>query len=255
MPQRFCRHCGVRIADEAARYCPECGRELSPRSPSAETPEGRQPSDREGEAPQPPEAAGPAGVAPGDAGPGEPREEPRVGPETPLEQAAEDVQRQEGGVPADDVRRCPHCGEAVYEVEQVCWNCRGRLLPSESEAEPTPRPGAPMTGQPTRPAPAQRPAAPPAPPEVMSTAWWAFGLGLASVLTCGALGLLGIVAIWLGVGASRRGAGPVAVAGIVFGVVGTLLLVGWALGLTLYLSRMAPPEYVLNQLAELVMTC
>ncbi|MGC9320522.1 MAG: hypothetical protein ACP5KN_20985, partial [Armatimonadota bacterium] len=166
------------------------------------------------------------------------------------------IQHQEGAVPADGVRRCPHCGEAVYEVEQVCWNCRGRLLPAE-QAEPTPTPGAPMTGQPTGPAPAQRPAAPPAPPEVMSTAWWAFGLGLASVLTCGALGLLGIAAIWLGVSASRRGAGPVAVAGLVFGIVGSILLLAWALGLTLVLSGVmqAPPEYVLNPLFELVTTC
>ena len=65
--------------------------------------------------------------------------------------------------------------------------------------------------------------------EVSGAAWWAFGLGLASVFTCGLLGILGPFAIWLGVGANRRGGGPVAVAGIVFGILGTLILIVWLL--------------------------
>jgi hypothetical protein len=61
----------------------------------------------------------------------------------------------------------------------------------------------------------------------MTTAYWALGLGLASVLTCGVFGFLGPFALWLGIRATREGAGPIAVAGLVLGVLGTLMLGAW----------------------------
>ncbi|MGC9320050.1 MAG: hypothetical protein ACP5KN_18610, partial [Armatimonadota bacterium] len=78
MPQRFCRHCGIRIADEAARHCPQCGRELSSRSPSPETPGAPRPPDREAEAAQSPPAAGPPAVAPEEIEPRGTHQEPRI---------------------------------------------------------------------------------------------------------------------------------------------------------------------------------
>lgn len=219
MPQRFCPNCGVRVDDETARFCPQCGRTLPPTPPeSAPEPDRpqRPPTGREAPAEQP---------------------SAERAPHRPTES------REAGGV----VRRCPHCGEALYPDERVCWAC-GRPVDVPEAPEPAegPRPEAPGPGEPggvpQRGGPAAegppaeaaqpaRPAAPEVPDEVMALAWWSLGLGLAGVFTCGALGLLGVVAIWLGIRALNRGAGWVAVVGIVFGALGTLMFIGWAIAL------------------------
>lgn len=77
----------------------------------------------------------------------------------------------------------------------------------------------------------------------MSDAYWALGLGLASALTCGLGFILGPIALWLGIRALRRGAGPVAVAGIVFGAIGTFVgLIVWGALVILVIARGAPRE-------------
>ncbi len=250
MPERFCPNCGEPVGD--ARFCPNCGEPLDA-APEAEEPEPETPpSSQDAEPPPPPpeEEAPPAteddlGVAPDELESHGPHQEPEVAGETPLEQAAEDI-RQSEAVAADGQRRCPYCGEAVYEGETVCWACKRRIEepqePQETEQGPVaePEPGAPVA-RPSEAAPpstASRPQAPPgAEPtaEARSYAWWSFGLGLVSVFTCGALGLLGIAAIWLGVIAHRKDAGPMAVAGIVFGALGLLMLLAWIIGLALML--------------------
>ncbi|MFO8078668.1 MAG: hypothetical protein R6V07_00055, partial [Armatimonadota bacterium] len=74
--------------------------------------------------------------------------------------------------------------------------------------------------------------------DVMSYAWWSFGLGLLSVFTCGILGLLGIASLWLGISAARRNAGPVAIAGAVFGAIGILMLLAWVIALAIMMPEM-----------------
>ncbi len=238
MPDRFCRECGIRLPDDAVERCPQCGKELQP---SLE----------------------------------EPLEVPPESPREPLAVSSPSAPPA-APVPADGQRRCPHCGEALYRHERVCWACKRRVDPVEA-AEPAqvqaadvggqPLPGAP--GPPPPAAEAQAPTAPPppraegaplsvAPPEqppdeVMGLAWWAFGLGLISVFTCGLLSLLGPVAIWLGISANRRKAGPVAVAGIVFGVIGTLVLLVWVVGLMLAFAsalRTAPTHVWIPNLLQ-----
>lgn len=133
---------------------------------------------------------------------------------------------------ADGQRRCPHCGEALYADEQVCWSCGKRV---DEVAEPPAE--VPMTVPVT--AEAQPPAEPvrlawdelppPQPPEpaeaeAMRAAWWSLGLGLAALLTCGGLSIVAPIALWLGLKATRGGAGPVGVVGLVMGVLGTLAL-------------------------------
>ncbi len=267
MSDRFCSHCGARLDDEGARRCPLCGHEVQP--PADETPPREE---RESEAPEPPPAPEERPILTGP-----PPSEPAV-PVAPGASGPVTV----GGacVPPDGQRRCPHCGEALYSGERVCWSCKRRvdLYEAAEEAETGPMtrplPGAPgpppaaMPGQsppdveqvraPARAGGVQAPAAPEAPPEAMATAWWAFGLGLVSVFTCGLLGLLGPVAIWLGISANRRGAGPVAIAGIVFGVLGTLVILAVAILLLLAMmmtARMAPSHVLLPTLDWSVLMC
>lgn len=214
MPDRFCSECGIRLPDDVGERCPQCGEKLSPPPATAQQ--------------VPPESL------------------TTSSPTTPSAVS----------MPADGQRRCPHCGEALYRHERVCWACKRRVDPWEApepaRAESVDMAGQPLPGAPTPVPPAaaaQMPTAPTVPQagraplsvpppdqpsdEAMGLAWWAFGLGLISVFTCGLLGLLGPIAIWLGVSANRRKAGPVAVAGIVFGVLGTLVLLVWVVGLLL----------------------
>jgi hypothetical protein len=74
----------------------------------------------------------------------------------------------------------------------------------------------------------------------MAYAWWSFGLGLLSVFSCGLLGLVGIASIWLGLIAHRRNAGPVAIAGVVAGVIGLLMLLAWAVAMVVMMPRIFP---------------
>ncbi len=158
------------------------------------------------------------------------------------EAAPRDV-RPRAAFPADGQRRCPHCGEALYRGERVCWRC-GRAVEDYAAAveEPPaqtvePEPAGPVP-QPAAAPPARgpRPAADAVSPDVAASAWWSFALGLLSVFTCGVLGLLGIPALWLGIVAGRRGGGAVAVAGVVFAVVGLLMLAVWLVAFLLMVS-------------------
>lgn len=251
MSERTCPHCGKSIIAPDARWCAYCGRELvtEPSVPGTGAGEVGAPPPPATAAPETPqEAGGPVAPQPG---------APTTSPEpVPVRTPAS-----AGGVggppwPSDGLRRCTDCGEALYASEHVCWNCGRRLDLSASEVPPPdvtagvpPQTGAAApaspAASPSGPAPAPAGAPPPQPvqvpaeepvdPEISGTAWWAFGLGLASVFTCGLLSILGPVAIWLGVRANRRGGGALAVAGIVFGILGTLVLVVWLLGLALAL--------------------
>lgn len=285
MSERTCPHCGKAIIDREARWCAYCWQGLdleappeAPEKERAETPEpgpgvpvppesepagppAAPPVQRAAPPPPPPAVDAPAGPPPGAP---TPPPEPAGRPAAPV-----------GGAigptwPADGQRRCTDCGEALYGIEHVCWNCGRRLdlsapeeaqvaagagLPPAPGAPALPPPAPPPAGAPTAPAaaavapPAQVPVQRPVEPEVSSAAWWAFGLGLAALFTCGLLGILGPIAIWMGVSANRRGGGPVAIAGIVFGVLGTLVLVIWLLGLGLalagYFGTRVPSEVLL----------
>ncbi len=237
----------------------QSGTDIPPSEPpTAAAPQ--QPAVSEGEE-EPSEAVG---VSPDELEPQGPHQEPKVAGATPMEQATESARAP--GPPLDGQLRCPHCGEAVYEGERVCWNCSRRL--EAPEEEPTERPQ-PPAGEPASGAPAvgpeqprsgredtervsgaarpqERPAAEPS-EEAMSYAWWSFGLGLLSVFTCGVLGLLGIAAIWLGISATRRDAGPVAIAGTVFGVMGVLILIAWVIALAIAMPQLlhARPTHVM----------
>lgn len=257
MSERTCPHCGKAIIDREARWCAYCWQGLDLEAPPLAPPAPAPPEEAPAPPPAPP-AAPRSGGEPGAPQPGTPTPpaEPSAGPAAPV-----------GGAigpswPPDGLRRCTDCGEALYGVERVCWNCGRRLdLSAPEPAAPLAPPAlaapAPPTGLPMPPqgSPAAAPAAQiradrPAPPEAMGTAWWAFGLGLASVFTCGLLGILGPIAIWLGLSASRRGGGPVAVAGTVLGVIATFVLVLWllALGLALagYLASGTPDQALLS---------
>lgn len=248
MSERKCPHCGKAIIDSEARWCAYCWQSLDPEAPSAG--DLTEEPTEEPTPPSPAEPEMPAPVTTSDLGlppPGAPTPPPE-----PVDRGAVPLGSATGlSWPSDGQRRCTDCGEALYAIEHVCWKCGRRLdlsapegtpsaaqagfRPSAGAATPPPPPpppaGAPLppptagVAAPSIPTPSQRPME----AEVSGAAWWAFGLGLASVFTCGLLGILGPFAIWLGVGANRRGGGPVAVAGIVFGIFGTLILIVWLL--------------------------
>ena len=202
--------------------------------------------------------------------------EPQPGSPTPAPEPAGRPVAPIGGAigpswPPDGQRRCTDCGEALYGVEHVCWNCGRRIdltapeqLPDSSAPGLAPQAGAPALAPPPPPAPGtpvpssaepaishpvQVPVERPVEPEVSAAAWWSFGLGLAAIFTCGLLSILAPIAIWMGVSANRRGGGPVAVAGIVLGVLGTLVLFAWlialAVALASYVGAGVPSEALL----------
>ena len=213
-----------------------------------------------------------AGVDPDAVEPRGPHQEPEVAGATPLQQASEQ-RYAPGPVPPDGQLRCPHCGEAVYRGESRCWSCGRRIdepaqlregdvhppaltrgpAPSEGAMIATePEPASPVTDRSeTRPddetatRPQERAAEGPS-EEAISYAWWALGLGIVSVFTCGALGLLGAAAIWFGAAAARKDAGPMAVVGMVLGAMGLLMLLAWIIGFAVLLSgmRASPDDWV-----------
>ncbi len=266
MPERICPNCGKTVPDW--NYCAECGSplpqlqagaelsgsDLPPSMPPQEPTSAPTPED-EGveEAPPPVEEPSPSSEA---------ADGPPSAPETPPAPATEP----RPSLPHDGQLRCPNCEEAVYAGERVCWNCARRLEtvapPEESPELPAvePEPGAPVARPPV-PTAASREmpsaAATPQQPlprrtsdEAMAAAWWSFGLGLLSVFTCGVLGILGLPALWLGVSAAKRGAGPVAIAGAVFGALGLLVFLVWVLVLAFALPSMSellrpPPTHIM----------
>lgn len=265
MSERICPHCGKAIIDREARWCAYCWRgldlEAPPEAPALDQPAPAEPPPAEPVTPPaeavtpPPEPFALASSDPTGPQPGSPTPAPG-----PTGRPASPI----GGAigpswPPDGQRRCTDCGEALYGVEHVCWSCGRRIDLSAPEpaadavaAGVAPPAGAPALPPPPPPAgpvvatdrpvarhPVQLPAQRPVEPGVSGAAWWSFGLGLAAIFTCGLLSILGPVAIWLGVSANRRGGGPVAVAGIVLGIAGTLLLLAWLIGLALALAAYA----------------
>jgi len=273
MPERTCPNCGKTVPDW--KYCAECGQPLTqaagaeesgsetppstpPAVPEVEEPAAPAPEPGEPPPPPPPETEG---LTADSLEPRGEHREPAVAGATPMQQAAEEMRTP--APPIDGQLRCPDCGEAVYEGERVCWSCGRRLEGQEQAAETAeplsapPTSGAPAVAEaqaeaaraPTRAGaagysgaarPQQRPRRRPS-EEATGSAWWAFGLGLLSVFTCGVLGLLGVAAIWLGVSAARRDGGPVAVAGAVFGAMGLLMLLAWIIALAIAMPELLRP--------------
>ncbi len=247
MAERICPNCEKTVPDW--NYCAECGKPL-PQATGGElsTPDAPPAADESvTAAPCPPETQEP---------------EPPAPPPPPPPQATPPPARavRAPAMPIDDQLRCPDCGEAVYEGDRVCWNCSRRLeaigdvveqagapVAAPESGAPTarvmpPQPASVSTAAPSSAAQPQQPLPGRASSEAMSYAWWSFGLGLLSVFTCGVLGLLGLAALWLGVSAARRDAGPVAIAGAVFGAMGLLMLIAWVVALTV-----AMPELLRSQ--------
>lgn len=221
MRYRFCPHCGMRCMSSADGNCPRCGRPLGSDRETEDRPPQVEP------APPEPSAAGtPEEPARAQA----PVTEPVPGPSQPPLQ--------------DGQFRCPHCGEALYRGEQACWSCGRRVeteeeVPARAEVLP-PAPGSQRgwraEGPPADYAPRPSQAA-------MNDAYWALGLGLVSPLTCGLGLIVGPIALWLGIRALRRGAGAVAVAGVVFGAIGTFVgLICWGVLVFVVIARGAPRE-------------
>ena len=231
MRYRFCPHCGMRIAASADGNCPRCGRPLGSGQETESRPPEIEPTPPE-PAPRAAQAAEPSAAA---------RSEEPPGVQTPVTEAARGAPQ----LPLQDGQfRCPHCGEALYRGEQVCWNCGRRVETTEdvrTPAAPLPSQPASQRGWRAEVAPAEyvpRPSQ-----AAMSDAYWALGLGLVSALTCGLGFILGPIALWLGIRGLRSGAGPVAVAGIVFGAIGTFVgLIVWGAVVIWAIARGAPGE-------------
>ena len=191
------------------------------------------PSPVESSAPSPVESSAPTPVESSAPSPVESSAPPPVELPAPLAPSPVESTPVESP-PVDGQFRCPHCGEALYRGEQVCWSCGKRV---DVAPELAPSPDVPMTEPVTGgPEPAVAPAAlgwddepapdepPPARPEVMRMAYWSLGLGIASLLTCGGLSILAPISLWLGIKSSREGAGTVGTVGLIMGAIGTLVL-------------------------------
>lgn len=147
-----------------------------------------------------------------------------------------------------ETRPCPNCGEMLYASERRCWRCGQELEPApEAQPEPAepvapPPPVAPPAIEvptPTEapaapvppPPPAQPPYAAPAPagPAVNQQAQvlgiWALVVGIVGLMLCG--GVLSPIALYLGLKANRTGRNSLGTAGVVLGLIGTVLLVVW----------------------------
>jgi hypothetical protein len=127
-------------------------------------------------------------------------------------------------------QRCSRCGtphDAAQQNLHFCARC-GTPLAWQGDAANvgfTPGPNGPMPVQPS--------------PEAQNLGYWALGLGLASVTICP---LCGPFALWMGMRASRAGAGGMGIAGTILGGIATLgmfmLLMFWG-GLGLFLLALA----------------
>ena len=223
MEERVCPHCGLTSAVNDEGKCPLCG----------------------GDRTAAPEAAKPETDAPPATVPGEPLPAvtemqlpavpPAAAPPAPPPMPTPTAELVDGQI------RCPHCGEALYSGEQVCWNCGKRVDDPEAESAPAAAPVLPtepalLVTEPVTAAPEPPPALgwdelpraedKPAPSaEAMRLSYWSLGLGLAALLTCGVLSILGPIGLWLGVKARREGGDTVATVGFVLGIIGTLVFV------------------------------
>lgn len=163
--------------------------------------------------------------------------EPAGPPEPPAEPPGEE--------PAPEgKRRCPACGELLYETEARCWRCGHEFeRPEEPAAEPAPpaplppvEPAAPVIppSAPVPPAPVVTPPVAPAPPVVaappaaaepsaQSQGIWALVLGLLGLVCCPIVA--SIIAIVLGMKAKGKGVNALGIAGIVLGILGLVIYI------------------------------
>jgi len=228
----------------AKAQCPNCGAEYDPSGISTICSHCLKPLPV---APQPSAPPPPAPAAPPPPAPTAPR--PMAAPPAPAPAAA---------TPSADRRPCVKCGEPLYPTEMTCWKCGaaqvqrpapvaapppapGPYGPPAAGPYPPPGPGPYAPRPPVGPpgAPPAGPYPPPSPyaastyaasidPAAQQQAIIALVLGIISTLglvCCGLLGVLGPVAIALGVSARRKGAGGMAIAGIVLDILGSLALV------------------------------
>ncbi len=244
MEERTCPHCGLTFPANDDGKCPHCGRDTTA------VPEATEPET-------------PSATVPGESLPAvtemQPPAVPTTAPPPPMPMPTTEL--------ADGQIRCPHCGEALYAGEQVCWNCGKRVdepvAGTESAAAPVDAPQAPAVGL-VPPALEPVTAAPEPPPELgwdelpraedkpapsaeaMRLSYWSLGLGLAALLTCGALSILAPIGLWLGVKARREGGDTVATVGFVLGILGTLVFMVVAVAvLVLIIGVMVAPSQAL----------
>lgn len=162
-----------------------------------------------------------------------PAEAPVAAPSAPAP-AAEDFAAPSAVEPGK--RPCPRCGELLYESEQRCWRCGQSLEAPPAAAQSVgPPPPQPLAPPPSADLPTTAPLPPPPPqhapsagaartvdPQAQTLAVWALVLGILGLIPC--LGLSAPVAIYLGVRANRLGPNTFGKAGIVLGIIGTVLL-------------------------------
>lgn len=206
------------------RFCPNCGREQPETSSSPRCIYCGS------------ESVPPAPAEESVARPSEPTEAPTAAPpgEEPLPEGK---------------RRCPACGELLYETEARCWRCGHEFeQPEEPAAEPAPPaplpPVEPVAPVPVAPATPPASAAPPSPvvtppvapappvvaappvalePSAQSQGIWALVLGLLGLVCCPIVA--SIIAIVLGVKAKAKGVSALGIAGIVLGILGLVIYI------------------------------
>jgi len=240
MPTARCPHCGATYdVDGLTTICSACLKALPRKGEATLVEEGADVG------PPPVAPLTPAAPVPSPVMPPAPAVAPSGSPATVT--------------PAALRRPCLKCGEPLYTTEPTCWKCGTHqtgpaVIPPEA---------VPVPGVPDAPAPPAYPPPPPPPlpyphagstyphgasPAAMNRANLSLilgivglALGIPSMFCCGALPslVLGPIAVWLGTSARRDGAEGNATAGIVCGVIATILgLVGAAVFIVMIAAGM-----------------
>jgi hypothetical protein len=179
---------------------------------------------------------------------------PELEAAAPVEPPATAQPAAEAPVP-EGKRKCPNCGEILYETEKRCWRCGHEIEPPAAAAAPAAAPptvaptappvlpptvAVPPVAAPTAAAPPYVvptvPAVPPVDPAAQNLGIWALVVGLLSWFCCPIVG--SIVAIVLGVRAKNRGVTGLGIAGIALGIIsligglifGALFVIGLIVG-------------------------
>ena len=105
--------------------------------------------------------------------------------------------------------RCPHCDADLYSTEDICWRCQARVQPPDTPAAPAPAPPEPQDD------------------DARPLAHWSFGFGVAGIVC--ACPFAGPIALWLGSRARRAGAGGLALAGVILGLIETAAAIAIAM--------------------------
>ena len=122
MEERICPHCGLTSTVNDEGKCPLCGGDATavpePTAPGTETTPAAVPGEPVPAVTEMKPPAVPPVVPP--AVPPDPPPPPMPTPTAEL---------------ADGQIRCPHCGEALYSGEQVCWSCGKRVVAPLAEPD------------------------------------------------------------------------------------------------------------------------